>query len=203
MKTLDVRIANHPIMPLILERWSTRAFDPSAEVSYEQLAILFEAARWAPSAFNQQPWHFIFSLRDGRGWEGIRDLLIPFNRSWASSASALICVCSEIDAPGKQPGERFPSYSHSFDSGAAWALLALQAQRLGLNTHAMSGFDIDRAGAILRLPANLKPEAIIALGRAVDPCNLPEELRKREVPSNRKPIEDFVYEANFEQPVIF
>jgi nitroreductase len=194
---MTTRVANHPILPLILERWSPRAFDQAARVERAELAVLFEAARWAPSAFNVQPWRFVFALREGPGWKFLLDSLIPFNKSWAASASALICVASQTDAPGKNPGERFPSYSHSFDAGAAWALLALQAHSMGLRTHAMTGFDVERVTNALQLPPNMRPEAVVAVGRAGSADQLPEALRDRDVPSDRLAMAELVFEGHF------
>ncbi|MDP9932787.1 nitroreductase [Variovorax paradoxus] len=131
----------------------------------------------------------------------MKDVLIPFNQSWAGSAGALICVVSQADAPGNSPGERFPSYSHSFDAGAAWALLALQAHSLGLSTHAMTGFDVERCKTVLKLPINMRPEAIVAVGRAGSADHLPEGLRERDAPSGRQAIEELVYEGTFGAPI--
>jgi nitroreductase len=194
---MNTRVAHHPILPLILERWSSRAYDFSAPVRREELAVLFEAARWAPSSFNIQPWRFVFALRGNAGWEPMLDLLIPFNQSWAAAAGALICICSEVDVPTKTPGERQPSYSHSFDAGAAWAMLAIQASSVGLGTHAMTGFDVERAKRVLQLPHNVRPETIVAVGRAGVRDNLPEALRERDVPSSRQQIETFVFEHTY------
>lgn len=194
---MNTRVSHHPILPLILERWSTRAYDRAAPVGREELAVLFEAARWAPSSFNIQPWRFVFALRGDAGWDAMLDLLIPFNQGWANAAGALICICSEVDVATKTPGERQPSYSHSFDAGAAWALLALQASSIGLSTHAMTGFDVERAKSVLQLPPNVRPEAIIAVGREGSRADLPDGLRERDVPSDRRPLETFVYEHSF------
>ncbi|MDP9896857.1 nitroreductase [Variovorax boronicumulans] len=198
---MNIRVARHTILPMILERWSPRAFDPSQPILRSELATLFEAARWAPSAFNVQPWRFIFALRDDPGWDAMVELLIPFNKSWAASASALVCVASQTDAPGKTPTERFPSYSHSFDAGAAWAFLALQAHSMGLCTHAMTGFDVERAKTVLRLPANVRLDAIVAVGHQGPGDHLPEELRSRDIPSDRQSIEEFVFEGTFDTPI--
>ena len=194
---MNKRVAQYPILPMILDRWSTRAFDPSTEVSTGELAVLFEAARWAPSAFNVQPWHFVYALRGKQNWEAMKDLLIPFNQAWAACAGALVCVCSETDAPGKAAGERVPSYSHSFDTGAAWAMFALQAHSTGLSTHAMTGFDVDRAQRELGLPTNVRPEAIVAVGRPGASSNLATGLRERDIPSDRRQIESFVHRGTF------
>jgi nitroreductase len=194
---VNTRVSRHPILPLILERWSSRAYDRSAPVDREELAVLFEAARWAPSSFNIQPWRFVFAVRGDAGWDAMLNLLIPFNQGWVGAAGALICICSEVDVATKTPGERQPSYSHSFDAGAAWALLALQASSVGLVTHAMTGFDVERAKSILQLPANVRPEAMIAVGREGSRADLPEGLRERDVPSDRHRLETFVYEHTF------
>ncbi len=194
---MNTRVANHPILPLILDRWSSRAYDTNAPVKREELAVLFEAARWAPSAFNVQPWRFVFALRGDAGWEAMLDLLIPFNKGWAEAAGALICICSEVDTPTKTPGQRQPSYSHSFDAGAAWAMLALQASSLGLGAHAMTGFNTDAARSVLHLPDNVRPEAVIAVGRSGSAAELPEGLRERDVPSDRHRIDTFVYEHTY------
>ena len=194
---MNTRVANHPILPLILDRWSSRAYDTSAPVKREELAVLFEAARWAPSAFNVQPWRFVFALRGDAGWEKMLDLLIPFNKGWAEAAGALICICSEVDTPTKTPGQRQPSYSHSFDAGAAWAMLALQASSLGLGAHAMTGFNTDAARSVLQLPDNVRPEAVVAVGRSGSAAQLPEGLRERDVPSDRNRIDTFVYEHTY------
>ncbi|MBP2870017.1 MULTISPECIES: nitroreductase family protein [Pseudomonas] len=194
---MNTRVANHPILPLILDRWSSRAYDTTASVTRGELAILFEAARWAPSSFNIQPWRFVFALRGDAGWEGMLDLLIPFNKGWAEAAGALICICSEVDTPTKTPGQRQPSYSHSFDTGAAWAMFALQASSMGLGTHAMTGFNIDGARDVLQLPDNVRPEAVIAVGRPGSAAELPEGLRERDVPSDRHRIDAFVYEHTY------
>jgi nitroreductase len=97
---MNTRAARHPILPLILDRWSPRAYDSSAHVSRPELAALFEAARWAPSSFNVQPWRFVFALRADAGWQAMLDLLIPFNRSWAEAAGALVSAYARSDATG-------------------------------------------------------------------------------------------------------
>lgn len=192
------RVPQFPVLPNLLERWSPRAFDKEYVLEIEQLNVLFEAARWAPSSFNLQPWFFIYSLRGEPGWNRILQSLIPFNQQWASAASALICVCSRKDAPTKS-GERAPSYSHSFDAGASWALLALQAQEIGLHTHAMTGFDPNSLGIAIDVPANMRVEAVVAVGKHGRTEELPVELRSREVPSDRKLISEFVMKDAFPQ----
>jgi nitroreductase len=186
------RTADHPIDPIILERWSPRAFDQSA-VTTDELFTLFEAARWAPSAFNSQPWRFVYALRDTPEWEQLLSALLPFNAAWAQHASALVFILSDtlFTPPGKT--EPQPATTASFDTGAAWGVLALQATRLGLHLHAMAGFDRDRAAEVLHSSARHHIEAAVAIGRIGDADSLPEALRAREFPSPRKPLSEIAF----------
>jgi nitroreductase len=188
------RIADHLIDRTILERWSPRAFDGSAMTSGE-LLTLFEAARWAPSAFNSQPWRFVYGLRDTPQWHALLSALLPFNAAWAQHASALVFVLSDtlFTPPGKT--EPQPATTASFDTGAAWGTLALQATRLGLHVHAMAGFDRARASDVLHSSARYHIEAAVAIGRIGDIDSLPEPLRAREFPSRRKPLSEIVFEG--------
>jgi nitroreductase len=190
------RQSAYEIDPLILERWSPRAFDSSA-ISDAELNSLFEAARWAPSAFNVQPWRFHYARRDTALFDRFLAGLIPFNQSWAKNASLLIYVLSDTLAPSKPGADPQVSHSHSFDAGAAWVLLALQATRLGLHAHAMSGIDLPKVREVLNVPAQFRIEAAIAVGRIGDKSVLPESLQAREAPSGRKPISEFVSEGGF------
>ena len=189
------RQADHPIDPLFLERWSPRAFDGS-NIPQADLLTIFEAARWAPSAFNSQPWRFLYALRGDANWERFLGLLIPWNQSWAHSASLLIYILSDSLMETK-PGVGTPSHSHSFDAGAAWACLALQATRLGYRAHGMSGVEFELARAELQVPDRFRIEAAAVIGRIGDPAILPERMRAREMPSGRKPIADFAFAGNF------
>lgn len=190
------RAAGTSVEPLILERWSPRAFDGSA-VTDADLDTIFDAARWAPSAFNFQPWRFLYARRDSADWPRFLGLLLPFNQSWAERASVLIFVLSDTLIQGPTAAEPSPSHSHSFDAGAAWAVLALQATRLGYHAHGMTGVDFERARAELEIPDRFRIEAAIAVGRIADKSILPEALQAREVPSDRKPVAAFAFEGNF------
>lgn len=189
------RSTETPIEPLFLDRWSPRAYDETA-ISEADLQTLFDAARWAPSAFNYQPWRFLYARRDGADWTKFLGLLIPFNASWAQRASALIFIVSDtlIQTSGPEPT---PSHSHSFDAGAAWAQLALQAARLGYQAHGMTGVDFARARTELGVPDRFRIEAAVAVGRLGDKSVLPEALQAREIPSNRKPIIEIAFEGSF------
>ena len=188
----DPRIADHPIDPHMLERWSPRSFDDST-LSQADLDTLFEAARWAPSAFNHQPWRFAYALRGDAHWDEYVSALLPFNAGWASKASALVFVLSDtlILAPGKT--EPQPATTASFDAGAAWALLALQATKLGLSTHAMAGFDHARAKEVTGAGERYKIEAAVAVGRRGDVAALPEALQAREAPSGRLTVAEISF----------
>jgi nitroreductase len=193
------RIADHPIDPLFLQRWSPRGFTDE-EIPLAVLDQMFEAARWAPSASNLQPWRFVYARRGGPGWDAILGTLVPFNQGWAHRAAALVVVASKTTADSSSGGEPRPSHSHSFDAGAAWACLALQAARLGWVAHGMTGFDMAAAQAALQIPADHRVEAAIAIGRHGDVERLSESLRAREVPSTRRPLSDFVFEGRFHAP---
>lgn len=192
------RIADYPIDPIHLTRWSPRAFDGST-ITEEQLMTLFEAARWAPSSGNAQPWRFVYALRETPAWDRLFDLLLPMNRGWAQHASALFYVLSDtlIVPPGKT--ELVPSPTHSFDSGAAWAALAFEATRMGLYTHGIAGFDRARAIEMLDAGERFRVEAAITVGRIGDPATLPEMLRAREFPSSRRPLSESVFEGSMSQ----
>lgn len=191
------RSADHPVDPLFLERWSPRAFDGS-QIPEEDLLTLFEAARWAPSAFNSQPWRFLYALRGGPDWERFLDLLVPFNRSWAQSASVLIYILSDsLPFTDKSSGEPTGSHTHSYDAGAAWACLALQASLMGYQAHGMSGVDFERARIELSVPERYRIEASAVVGRIGDPATLPEKLQAREFPSGRRPAAEFAFRGGW------
>ncbi len=188
------RTADHPIDPIILQRWSPRAFDGSA-ITQADLFTLFEAARWAPSAYNSQPWRFVYALRDTPQWAGLLATLLPFNQAWAQHASALVYILSDtlFTPPGQtKPG---PATTASFDTGAAWGVLALQATRLGLHLHAMAGYDRARAEEAVHSTERYHIEAALAIGRIGEADSLPDVLRTREFPSPRKPVREFAFEG--------
>ncbi|MBV8688330.1 MAG: nitroreductase family protein [Alphaproteobacteria bacterium] len=190
------RTPDHAVDPLFLERWSPRAFD-GAEIPDADLMALFEAARWAPSAFNSQPWRFLYAKRGDADWERFLSLLIPWNQGWAHGASALVYILSDSMPMTGRDGQAQGSHSHSFDAGAAWACLALQATRMGYQAHGMSGIQLDKAREELRVPERYRIEAAAAIGRVGDPATLDEKLRAREVPSGRRPVEEFAFRGAF------
>jgi nitroreductase len=196
--TANGRTADYPIDPKFLERWSPRAFTGEV-ISETDLMTILEAARWAPSSYNSQPWRFVYARRDTPHWEKLLGLLIPFNQSWAKQAGALVIIVSNSLMTTPSDDKPVPSHSHSFDTGAAWAYMALEAQRIGWHTHGMVGFDIPRAFAELDVPEGHRVEAAVAIGRQCDKSVLPEALQAREVPSPRKPISESVFEGGFKK----
>lgn len=194
------RIADHPIDEYFLARWSPRAFDGST-LTEADLKPLFEAARWAPSAYNYQPWRFGWALKGDAHWDDYVSALLPFNAGWASNAAALVFILSDtlIAAPGST--EFKPAGTNSFDAGAAWGYLALQATRLGLATHAMAGFDAVRAAEITGAGDRYKVEVAVAIGRRGDPSTLPEALAAREAPSPRLPVAEIAFNGGFAKEV--
>lgn len=180
------RTPDHPIEPIFLRRWSPRAMS-GAPVVQRDLDRLLEAARWAPSTFNEQEWRYRYAHRDGEHWETFFELLSPPNQVWCRDAGVLIAVFSRqrFARNGK------PNPVHTFDTGASFQNLALQGAAMGLVVHGMAGFDRQRAGEALRAPADTGVEAMVAIGHPGDPARLPDELRAREVPSGRRPIAEF------------
>ena len=190
MTTHDGRVADHPIEPLFLERRSPRAFTgepmPDAE-----LFRLFEAARWAPSSSNLQPWRFLYAKRDTPDWPLFFDPLKDGNKGWAAQASVLIAVLSRRTAPVKGSDAVRDNYNHSFDAGAAWVCLALQAASMGWAAHAMGGFDVPGAIAVLGVPEDYRMECMVAVGRPRDDPGSPA------APKGRAPQTSFVRAGRF------
>lgn len=185
----QVRQAAYPIDPAVLNRWSPRSF-LEKEVPENTLLSVLEAAHWAPSAFNAQPWRFIVArTREQR--EKFFPFIGEFNRSWCEKAPVLVLIVSKTVT---DKGE-FPS--HAFDTGAAWGFLALEAAKQGLATHAMTGFDFAKAREILEIPEEHAIQALVAIGYQGPKENLPEGIRAREVPSQRVPVKDVLYEGSF------
>lgn len=191
-----IRQTDYPIDPLFVNRWSPRAFTGEA-IDDATLFSFFEAARWAPSAFNSQPWRFIYAKNGSAHWPVFLDLLFEFNRSWAGNASVLILAISRtiFTPPGKDQPIAMPS--HAFDTGAAWSHLALQACASGWAAHGIGGFDKEGARRQLDIPEHYTVESAIAIGRRADKAILPISLQERESPSIRRPVSEFIAEGRF------
>jgi nitroreductase len=187
------RIAQYEIEPLFLRRWSPRAMN-GEPVSEAELMRLFEAARWAPSSGNSQPWRMVYARAGTPPFERLFNLLVDANKSWCVRAGALIVVLSKTTFDSGQP-----TRTHSYDTGAAWMSLALQASLMGLVAHGMAGFDYDRAKVELGVPDEYAVEAMIALGHPGRVEDLPERVRARESPSGRRSIGESVFEGRFSQ----
>ena len=189
-----IRTADHPIHAQFTERFSPRGFTGKT-LTEAELLPLFEAARWAPSASNNQPWRFAYGLRGDAAFGKIADSLVPFNRSWAEKAAALIAVASRTTV--EKDGKDLPNSAHSFDAGTAWGYLALQAYHAGLVAHAMGGFEADVLAKNLNLPEGYVLHAVIAVGEHGDIEKLPEVLQAREVPNGRLPLAQIVAHGGF------
>jgi len=192
IKGSEKRTADHPIDRLFLDRWSPRAMT-GEPISKEDLMSLFEAARWAPSSYNNQPWRMLYARRDTEHWQTFFDLMVEFNQSWAKDAAVLVLFISKTHFVFN--GE--PSVTHSFDTGAAWENLALQGALKGLVVHGMQGFDYEGARAALNIPEGYEVEAMAAIGRPAPAETLPEDLRSREEPSDRRKLEETICEGPF------
>lgn len=195
MTTTAPRTPNHSIDSIFTARWSTRAFD-GAPMPLEDLMCILEAARWAPSAYNSQPWRFVYAMRGEDAFARFCELLVPFNASWAARASALVFLLSDTRFD-REDGTSGPAPSHAFDAGAAWAQLALQAPRLGYQAHAMGGLHFERARAELGIPERFALHIGIAIGRPAPATVLPAELRARETPTDRRPLAELVSAGRF------
>ncbi|WP_127794864.1 nitroreductase family protein [Agromyces sp. LHK192] len=181
-----------PLISALVERWSPRAFDPSAVIDDDTLRTVLEAARWAPSANNTQPWRFIVARRGTDAFTRIHDALAGFNQAWADSAAVLIVNLAETVDPERDAPRPWARY----DLGQAVAHLSVQAQHEGLHTHQMGGFDAERLRADFALDDSLEIVSISAIGVVGDAAALPDVLREREVaPRVRKPLGELVISA--------
>ena len=177
----------HDILGLIQTRWSPRAFS-SEKINRDDLMALFEAARYAPSCFNEQPWRFIVASTEEE-LAVMQDLLVESNRVWAKAAPVLMLILSKktFNLDNKD------NYWHMFDAGTAWGYFSLEAERRGLITHAMGGFSRKKAHDVYNIPEGYSVIAIVAVGKAGNPADLPEELREREEPALRNSLNSLFF----------
>jgi nitroreductase len=189
-KGSDARTADHPVDRLFLDRWSPRAMS-GEPISDTELLTLFEAARWAPSASNLQPWRLLYGRRETPQWPLFYDLLKGNNRLWCERAAVLVVFASLTAHP--KTGTAL--VTHSYDTGAAWENFALQGTLSGLVVHGMQGFDYALARERLRIPDAWRVEAMAAVGRPGPVEHLAEHLREREAPSGRIPVGEFTHEG--------
>lgn len=187
MTVQNPRQTSLPVADIFIDRWSPRAYVPEA-MPDQDLQTILEAARYAPSANNMQPWRFVYAHRDTPEFEKMLPAFFEFNMGWAKNASVLLLLFSQKTVKAADTGEEKPFYSHAFDAGAAWMSLALQSQMLGYHAHAMGGIHHEKAMEIFSVPENFRSEVGIAIGKRGDKSNLPEVLQAREMPSQRKPL---------------
>jgi len=189
MTTSNGRAADFPIHSLFLDRWSPRSFT-GEPISDSDLFTLFEAARWAPSSSNLQPWRFLYAQRDTPDWPLFFDPLKDANKTWAKDASALVAILSKRTAPVKGTDTVRETYTHSFDAGAAWACFALQASLNGWVAHGIGGFDVPRAIRDFAVPDDYRIECMVAIGRYREPAEPAS-------PNARSPQASFVRSGPF------
>lgn len=187
-----MRKPDHAIEPLFVRRWSPRAMNGQA-LTETELLTLFEAARWAPSTYNEQEWRFLYGRRDTPHWPLFFGLLMEANQAWCKNAAVLVVVLARkvFTRNGN------PNPVHIFDAGSAWENLALQASAMGLVAHGMAGFDFEKARTSLKVPEHFAVAAMFALGRPGNPADLPPELREREVLTDRRPARDSIAEGPY------
>ncbi len=193
--------ADHAVLEVIERRWSPRAFDPARDVARADLLRLFEAARWAPSGSNEQPWRFVAvsRLRSPDQFAALVATLLPKNRAWAESApiAVLVAVHHERVSSGA------PRAGAWYDAGQAVAFLTLQATSMDLAVRQMEGFDADAARRVCHVPDAFTPAVVMAIGYAGDPESLAIESHRHaeRQPRTRRPIREFVFENTWNQPI--
>jgi len=184
----DPAVVDAPVLDVFAERWSTRIFDADAPIDEDALASALEAARWAPSAGNTQPWRFIVARRGTPAHSAIVSTLTGFNPRWAPAASALVVVLARTESEDGTP-LRWAGY----DTGQAAAFFVAQAHASGLYAHQMGGFDRSALATAFDLDAALDPMTVIAVGALGDVDAASEELRAREAaPRPRRPVAESV-----------
>lgn len=165
-------------------------------ITDEQMLALFEAARWAPSTYNEQEWRFVYARRETEHWDRLFGLLVEANQAWCANAAMLVVIVAKktFARNGK------PNPVHLFDCGSAFENLSLQGTAMGLVVHGMSGFDYDQAPSVLGVPDDCAVAAMFAVGNPGDPAELPEGMREMEEPSDRRPVGESICEGRFDFP---
>lgn len=163
------------------------------KISDAELMSLFEAARWAPSSYNNQPWVFLYAKRETPHWDLFFHLLVDFNKEWCKNAAVLGLIASHKLSPKTKK----PAVTHNLDAGAAWENLSLEGTHRNLVVHGMEGFDYQKARSSLHVPDDYDILAMFAIGKKAPKESLPPELQKREAPSTRKKVSEFAWEGTF------
>jgi nitroreductase len=192
--------SDSPIHDLIRNRWSPRAF-AGKSVPPDVLRSLFEAARWAPSSNNEQPWAFLVAPKDDKeNFEKMLGVLVEFNSGWAKNAAVLALAVAKLSFAKNDVANRNAQY----DTGSATAYLSVEATARGLFVHQMAGFDPEKARHAFGIPAGWEAIAALAIGYPGDPGSLPQRLQERELaPRTRKPLSEFVMAGHWGQPAPF
>lgn len=188
---LENREFDYEVIEEIQTRWSPRAFDPEREVPDDDLMGMLEAARYAPSCFNEQPWRFLVGRRGDSNYEKIKAALTDSNREWAYKASVLMMILSEQNFDYNQKPNRW----HLFDAGTAWGYLSLEAERRGLITHAMAGYNRDQIREAFGVPEEISIIAAVAVGYYGDKEALSPKNFDKEKPSPRNSIQDLLFQS--------
>jgi nitroreductase len=196
IKGSEIRKADHPISNILLDRWSPRAMS-GEEIPEAALKSIFEAARWAPSSNNNQPWRILYARRNTEHWPLFFNLLTDPNKIWAKDSSSLLLIISKSTFDNGKP-----SRTHSYDAGAAWENLALQGSLMGYVVHGMQGFDYELARSFLNIPDDFTVEAMAAIGRPGNKETLPDHLQKIESPNERRKLKDTICEGPWVSPII-
>ncbi len=193
-------ITQVPIADLIANRWSSRAYDATKPVSHAQIITLLEAARWAPSSYNDQPWRFIVCNKntDSDAWQKAFDCLMPSNQAWVANVPVLILGCANSVLDINQQANRFAQY----DTGSAAINICLQATYIGLMAHQMGGYHVDKAREAFAIPAQYTPMSMLAVGYAGEQTQLSTDLYERDVaPRKRKPLSEIVFDGVWSNPI--
>ncbi|MBS3119975.1 nitroreductase family protein [Candidatus Woesearchaeota archaeon] len=188
----SVRKPGWAINPIFVNRWSPRAMT-GEELPDEELMPLFEAARWAPSSFNEQPWRFIIAKRNTPDFGRFLQLLTPGNQAWCSNAAVLLLIVSKKTLSRNDA----PNRVHDFDAGSAWMSMALEGTGRGLVVHGMGGFDRERARTEIKVPDDYDVEAMVAIGRRKPDSQLTPEEKANQRISDRRPVEESVFKGSF------
>jgi nitroreductase len=187
-----IRVTDFPVHPLILNRWSPRSMT-GEHINDRDFFTMLDAAKWAPSSYNNQPWRFIYAKKDTEEFNKFLSFMIEFNQNWASKAAFLIVIISKNTFDKNQK----PSITHSFDTGAAWENMALQGISMGYVVHGMQGFDYEKVKKELKIPDDYTVEAMAAIGVRGSIDLLSDDLKEREKPSLRKNFSELVMVGKF------
>ena len=188
-----VRNPDHDINDLFVKRWSPRAMSGDA-LNEDTMKQLLEAARWAPSSYNGQPWRFFYALQDDEAFDTYFDCLGEFNQSWCDNAGALLVIADT----GRFSHNEEDDGTSEMTTGAAFENLSLQGADMDLVVHAMAGFDADQAESELGMPDHFNALCMVAIGHPGDPSYLPDGLAEREEPSDRMHLDEISYQGSYE-----